>query len=256
VPYSVIATLVNYPVGTYANAPSSENGANILFDDPCNSLVSLFASTQLDAVKTDRYSGVPVVFQVIPFDIDPPQCRVTYACTSVTDINGQDAEITCSDFTFDGDFNGQQSTDGKLTITITSDKYTDSVYPAQDYFITITGTAVNSNTQVTTVLQLTLLDPCDPPNSLVAPALMNQVYTLTDPNAPSYMIGDFTIEPAYCEFTVTYNITPLTLVYQGAPTTAITQSGNVFDFFYNSELPDMSQKQTVTVTATSTSSNS
>ena len=45
VPYSVIATLVNYPVGTYANAPSAENGANILFDDPCNSPVSFFAST-------------------------------------------------------------------------------------------------------------------------------------------------------------------------------------------------------------------
>ena len=217
--------------------------------------MSLFASTQLDAVKTDRYSGVPVVFQVVPFDIDPPQCRVTYACTSVTDINDQVTPITCSDFTFDGDFNGQ-STDGKLTITITADKYTDSVYPAQDYFITITGTAVNSNTQVTTVLQLTLLDPCDPPNSLVAPALMNQVYTLTDPNAPSYTVGAFTIEPAYCEFTLTYSITTLTSVVANAPDSAITQTGNVFDFFYNNELPDMSQKQTVTVTATSTSSNS
>ena len=87
VPYSVIATLVNYPVDTFATAPSAENGANILFDDPCNSLVSLFASTQLDAMKTDNYSGVPVVFQLIPFDIDPPQCRVTYECTSVTDSN-------------------------------------------------------------------------------------------------------------------------------------------------------------------------
>jgi hypothetical protein len=78
VPYSVIATLVNYPVGSFATAPSSENGANILFDDPCNSLVSLFTSTQINAVKTDNYSGTPVVFRLIPFDIDPPQCRVTY----------------------------------------------------------------------------------------------------------------------------------------------------------------------------------
>jgi hypothetical protein len=37
VPYSVIATLINYPVGTYSSAPSVENGANILFNNPCTS---------------------------------------------------------------------------------------------------------------------------------------------------------------------------------------------------------------------------
>jgi hypothetical protein len=143
----VIATLVNYPVGTYANAPSAENGANILFDNPCNSPVSFFASTQLNAEKTDKYTGTPVVFQLIPFDIDPTQCKVTYECTSVADANGDPTPIDCSLFTFDNDFNGQ-ATDGQLSITVTSDKYTPSiVYPPQDYFITVTGTAVNSSDQ-------------------------------------------------------------------------------------------------------------
>jgi hypothetical protein len=195
---------------------------------------------------------------LIPFDIDPPQCRVTYECTSVTDANGDSTSIDCSKFTFDNDFNGQP-TDGQLSITITSDKYTPSiVYPAQDYFITVTGTAVKSNTQMkaTTVFKLTLQDPCDPPKSLVPPTLMSQQYTLTDLNAPSYTIGDFSIEPVYCEFTVEYSITDLTSVLPGTPVSAITQTDKTFDFEYTDELPDLTQKQTVTVTATSTSDTS
>ena len=34
VPYSVIATFKNYPVGDYASAPTAENGADILFSNP------------------------------------------------------------------------------------------------------------------------------------------------------------------------------------------------------------------------------
>jgi hypothetical protein len=189
VPYSVIATLSNYPVDQYSNAPVAENGANILFDNPCNVPVSFFASTQIDADKTDKFSGIPVTFQLTQFDIDPPQCRVTYECTSVTDINGQATPMDCSKFSFDGDFDGQ-STDGELSITITADDYKNDVYPIGEYYITITGTAINSDDQrsATTIFKLTLIDPCDPPVSLIAPALVNQQYTLTDPNALSYTI--------------------------------------------------------------------
>ena len=158
-----------------------------MFDNPCNVPASLFASTQTDADKTDKFSGIPVTFKLTPFDIDPAQCRVTYACTSVTDVNGQATPMDCSKFTFDGDFDGQ-STDGKLSITITSDDYKNNVYPTGEYFITITGTAINSDAQQseTTIFKLTLVDPCDPPVSLIAPTLVNQQYTLTDSNAPSY----------------------------------------------------------------------
>ena len=111
VPYSVIATLVNYPVNQYSEAPSAENGANILFNNPCAIPASYAASTQTDAEKNDKYTGTPVVFQLNPFDIDPVGCRVTYTCTSVTDVDGITTPILCSDFTFDGDFDGQ-TTDG------------------------------------------------------------------------------------------------------------------------------------------------
>ena len=37
VPYSVIVTLEEYPINTYPNAPEEENGANILFGNPCDS---------------------------------------------------------------------------------------------------------------------------------------------------------------------------------------------------------------------------
>jgi hypothetical protein len=111
VPYSVIATLVNYPVNQYSEAPSAENGANILFNNPCATPISYAASTQTDAEKSDKYTGTPIVFQLNPFDIDPVGCRVTYTCTSVTDVDGIATPISCSDFTFDGYFDGQ-STDG------------------------------------------------------------------------------------------------------------------------------------------------
>ena len=93
----------------------------------------------------------------------------------------------------------------------------------------------------TAVFKLTLIDPCNPPNSLTPPNLVDQVYTLTDPNAPSYTIGEFTLDPAYCEnpITLEYSITALTSVEPGAPTSAITQTDKVFDFFYNFELKDL-----------------
>ena len=129
VPYSVKATFVNYPVSQYIDTSVAESGANILFNNPCDIPVSFNASTQSDNEKSDNYSGTPVVFQITPFDIDPVGCRVTYECTSVKDINGNTTPITCSDFTLDGDFDGQ-ATDGQLSITIASDKYNPTiVYP-------------------------------------------------------------------------------------------------------------------------------
>ena len=58
----MIATLVDYPTIDYPSAPTAENGANILFNNPCNNPVSFAASTQIDAVKTDKFSGVPITF--------------------------------------------------------------------------------------------------------------------------------------------------------------------------------------------------
>jgi hypothetical protein len=44
VPYSVIATLVNYPLASYSSAPKEEGGANVLYGNPCDSPVLFEAS--------------------------------------------------------------------------------------------------------------------------------------------------------------------------------------------------------------------
>ena len=62
VPYSVKATFVNYPVSQYIDTPVVENGANILFNNPCAIPISFAASTQTDAEKSDKYTGTPIVF--------------------------------------------------------------------------------------------------------------------------------------------------------------------------------------------------
>ena len=166
----------------------------------------------------------------------PTGCRVTYVCTSVLDADGNATPLQCSDFDFDGDFDGT-STDGQLSITITSDMYTDTQnqIPVGEYFITVTGTAVNSLDQLekTTTFKLTLLDPCNPPASLLPPSTVNQQYTLTDTEAPTYTIGQFTVEPDFCPYFYTWEITNLEQVNSGAPISAITQNGVVFSFRYD-----------------------
>ena len=62
VPYSVIATFADYPLNDYSKAPVVENGANILFDEPCESPTVFKASAQSDLAKSDAFSSTPVTF--------------------------------------------------------------------------------------------------------------------------------------------------------------------------------------------------
>jgi hypothetical protein len=61
----------------------------------------------------------------------------------------------------------------------------------------------------------------------------------------------FTVDPSFCPYDYTWTISNLVSVLPGAPVTAIQQTGDKFDFLYNYELQDLTQKQTVTATATS-----
>ena len=58
------------------------------------------------------------------------------------------------------------------------------------------------------------------------------------------------VEPAYCKYDYVWSVSNLSSVYIGSPVTAIQQSGDTFNFLYENNLPDLTQKQTVTVTAT------
>ena len=100
-----------------------------------------------------------------------------------------------------------------------------------------------------------MLDPCDPPQSITPPTLEDKTYYPLDTNFPTYTIGEFQIDPVFCEFDVTYSTSPLSNPIIGAPNTAITQGtgANVrdFDVEYLQEIDPISQTQTTTVTATS-----
>jgi hypothetical protein len=82
VPYSVVATLVNYPIGTFTTAPQIVGGANILFGNPCID-AQIYPSIQSEINKSDAYTGTPVTFQITPFVTDPALCRVIYTCNVV-----------------------------------------------------------------------------------------------------------------------------------------------------------------------------
>lgn len=45
---------------------------------------------------------------------------------------------------------------------------------------------------------MTIVDPCDPPNELTEPNLVDQVYTLTDPDYPNYQHDPFVADPSFC----------------------------------------------------------
>ena len=98
-------------------------------------------------------------------------------------------------------------------------------------------------------------DTCDPPNSITKPTLANKVYTVTDSTFPTYTVDDFTIDPDYCTFEVTYNTSPLDSPVVGAPDTAIAQGTGAnerdFDVSYNFEINPLSQTQKTVMEATS-----
>ena len=99
---------------------------------------------------------------------------------------------------------------------------------------------------MTTTIEVTFTDPCDPPVSITAPVFENKMYTLTDPNAPSYDLSllQFIVNPAFCKYNYIWTISELISV---TLVSAITETNNVFEFFYNYEL-ELTQTQTVTLT--------
>jgi hypothetical protein len=56
--------------------------------------------------------------------------------------------MVCSDLTFDGIYNDEES-DGKLSITVSAQDYIDNVFTPGVYVVTITGTAVGSDGPLT-----------------------------------------------------------------------------------------------------------
>ena len=91
----------------------------------------------------------------------------------------QDPLISCSDFTFDGIFDGTDD-DGELVITPTVEDYTNGIYEPGEYEVTITGSPDKATDGRTEEVKITiiLLDPCEAA-VITVPQLEDQVYTLT-----------------------------------------------------------------------------
>jgi hypothetical protein len=186
-----------------------------------------------------------------PFDIIPAACTVSYTCTSVARKDGGATQMTCDNF---------ELIDGKLTITPTEQDYTDSdsIITPGVYVVTITGTADESEGPVSkdATVEITLLDPCDPPNSVTHRDLVDQSYRLADLSAPTYTHANYDVDPVYCLLTYIYSETKLTDGEGNADVTAISRDDKTFTFFYNKDdapVSPVAQTQTVTVTATSDS---
>ena len=96
--------------------------------------------------------------------------------------------------------------------------------------MTVRGTGVNSNPSqsVTATYTFTLVDPCNPPDSVTAGTpLTNQEYTITD-NTQTYTHPEnWVITPDYCPLSYTYEIADITDM---PGESAITRDEKTFSF--------------------------
>lgn len=250
--YSLYAYFTNFdPTNPlYSTANSVEVKSTIMFDNPCDDPFS-FAATPQDDIS-DNFSGVQQVWDLNPFTIDPARCVIEYACLGVKYLDGEDSSIDCLDLNFDGIFNNSPL-DGKILFTATEADYITNNFIPGDYEVTIQGTAKNSLDERTREAKftLTLIDPCDTPVGFIPPSVANQLYTLTDANADPYTVDDFKVNPWYCPFSLSYEITPLP--FDGV-SSAISQDETnklKFSFRYDGDLNVATQFQDVKITATS-----
>ena len=85
----------------------------------------------------------------------------------------------------------------------------------------------------TTEFNLVLTDPCNPPETLDAPALPNQSYQITAAEV-SYQVPSFVTDPTYCINKVTYTST-VTPLQNGESAVTTEASNRDFKFFYDKD---------------------
>jgi len=107
--------------------------------------------------------------------------------------------------------------------------------------VTIKGTVPGSTGPVSDTanpILIKMIDICDPPTSLTASDLTDQVVTITDANHPDYTPANFvTIVPADCPYTYTWATTDLS----NELGSAISRVGDTFSFFYGDELDEQTE---------------
>jgi len=187
--YSLVATLTNYPVGTYATADTETLSGTIQFLNPCDNPFTFTVPAQQTTGLSDNFSGTAIDWTLTEFPITPSRCIINYSCTGVVEAGEASSTIGCGDLPFDGIFDNIANVDANLAdgeLTFTADPADYGTYRPGSYTVTIKGavegvTDVPGTTSQTTTLTIVLTDPCDPPASLVVanPAAVDMDYTLT-----------------------------------------------------------------------------
>jgi hypothetical protein len=57
----------------------------------------------------NKFTGIPIVAQFNPFEVNPSLCKVSYVCKDVARKDGQSTSMSCGEFSFDGEYNNQPS---------------------------------------------------------------------------------------------------------------------------------------------------
>ena len=120
--YGLCAEFTAWPQSTNPTAPKQCPTNNINFGHPCL-LPRNFASVPQDDI-IDNYSETAVTWTLNKFTIEPEKCKVNYECVDpVVRVDGSsDHTMMCSDFNFDGMFDGLGN-DGVGSITAPVSKY-------------------------------------------------------------------------------------------------------------------------------------
>ena len=80
---------------------------------------------------SDKYTNAIAGITIVPFNIVPDFCDVTYECVSVTRVDGTLApDVDCTDFTL---------TATSLSTQVHVDRYKDKSWPPGEYNIEILG---------------------------------------------------------------------------------------------------------------------
>ena len=212
----------------YNASPSTKKASSsfvLTFKNPCiDPVLVTLAENPQTSPSSDKYTGSNVVFTYSPFTVVPSFCPMTTACKSVS---GPSTVLTCKELK-----------NGALTQTFSSQQYATGGLAPGAYIFTYevtTDTASPSNAALTKLFTftVTLVDPCDPPTSIIKAPLTNQVYTITD-TKKTYKHPDWTISPNYCPLSYTYDIADITNVL-GAKAISV-ESEKIFSIYYDQDL--------------------
>lgn len=99
-----------------------------------------------------------------------------------------------------------------MTQSYSENDYINNGVAPGDYVFTFDVSTDPGNAALTEqfTFTVTLIDPCNPPNSITSAAFTNQQITVTQDDYPDYTHPGFVVDPSYCPITLSYDIASIT----------------------------------------------